>query len=57
MYSVTGENSLSTTTTAPPAGRELICIYMWPQIVEFRAATNDYFDNRLVDRLFFRLIG
>ncbi len=21
-----------------------------------RAATNDYFDNRLVDRLFFRLI-
>ncbi len=25
--------------------------------VKFRAATNDYFDNRLVGRLFFRLIG
>ncbi len=24
---------------------------------EFRAATNDYFDNRLVGRLFFRLIN
>ncbi len=27
MYSVTGETSLSITTTAPPAGRELILIY------------------------------
>ncbi len=27
VYSVTGETLLSTTTTAPPAGRELICIY------------------------------
>ncbi len=26
-------------------------------IVRSRAATNDYFDNRLVGRLFFRLIG
>ncbi len=26
-------------------------------IVQSRAATNDYCDNRLVDRLFFRLIG
>ncbi len=27
------------------------------QTLSFRAATNDYFDNRLVGRLFFRLIG
>ncbi len=33
VYSVTGETLLSITTTAPPAGRELICIYMRPQIV------------------------
>ncbi len=33
VYSVTGETSLSITPTAPPAGRELICIYMPPQIV------------------------
>ncbi len=31
VYSVTVETSLS--PTAPPAGRELICIYMPPQIV------------------------
>ncbi len=30
---VTGETSSSPTPTAPPAGRELICIYMRPQIV------------------------
>ncbi len=28
MYSVTGETSRSITTTAPPAGREFICIYV-----------------------------
>ncbi len=33
VYSVTRETSISTTTAAPPAGRELICMYMWPQIV------------------------
>ncbi len=27
------------------------------QTLSFRAATNDYFDDRLVGRLFFRLIG
>ncbi len=32
VYSVTGETSSSPTPTAPPAGRELICIYMPPQI-------------------------
>ncbi len=31
VYSVTGETSLSTSPTVPPAGRELICIYMPPQ--------------------------
>ncbi len=30
MYSVIGETLLSTTTTVPPAGRELICLYMPP---------------------------
>ncbi len=33
MYSVTGETSISPAPTAPPAGREFICIYMPPQIV------------------------
>ncbi len=33
MYSVTGETSLSPAPTAPPAGREFVCIYMPPQIV------------------------
>ncbi len=27
MYSITGETSISITTTAPPAGRDLILIY------------------------------
>ncbi len=34
VYSFTGETALSTSTTAPPASRELICIYMRPQIVQ-----------------------
>ncbi len=33
VYSVTVETSSSPAPTAPPAGRELICIYMRPQIV------------------------
>ncbi len=39
------------------------CIYIFKKIFIFvylyiiRAATNDYFDNRLVGRLFFLLIG
>ncbi len=33
VYSVTGETSISPATTAPPAGRYLICIYMHPHIV------------------------
>ncbi len=33
VYRVTRETSSSPAPTAPPAGRELICIYMRPQIV------------------------
>ncbi len=49
MYSVTGETSISTPPTAPPAGREFICIH---------AATNsvslwDYNNNNVITLICF----
>ncbi len=35
----------------------IISLLLYLILIFSRAATNDYFDNRLVGRLFFRLIG
>ncbi len=45
MYSITWGTSLSATPTAPPGGRELICIYMPPKI-ECLWETLDYGINK-----------
>ncbi len=46
VYSVTGETSSSPATTAPPAGKKIICIYIYIYVATNSVSLWDYGINK-----------